>query len=61
MHQMRARDGVPGKAERPSASQMREMRIEGHRKGLLDIRGQVWNVIVLKFKLPDRNLPALMT
>ena len=61
MHEMRARYGVPGKAERPSASQVREMRVGGHGEGLFDVRGQVRNVIVLEFKLPYRNLPALMT
>ena len=36
------------------------MRIEGHGEGLFDVCGKVRNVVVLKLKLPDGNLPALL-
>lgn len=60
MQPMRARDVVPGETERPTAARMREVPVEGHGEDLLNVCGQVGNVLLV-VKLPDWNLFALVT
>lgn len=58
---MRTPDGVLGKSECPSTAYLREVRLKGHREGVLDIRSQVGNLIVFPLKLPDGNMSTFVT
>lgn len=61
MQQVPTCDVVPGETEYLSVAHVREVRIKGYGEDLLDVRGQVGNVVLLQFKLPDGNLPTFMT
>jgi len=61
MQQVRTRDGLPGEAARPLSARVRKVRFKGHGEGLLDVRGEVGNVVLLRIELSNRNLPAFMT
>ena len=61
MREMRTCNVIPGTAERPAAARVRKVRFEGNREDILDILGQVGDVLVLRLELPDRHVPAFMT